>query len=582
MTEPIPPRDAAPAAMDRRGFLLTTVAAGVAGYLPYAADAAQPAAMRRFGAQTHYGQQDWHKSVSAALARQQIGVARARDELYWAVLEKQRGVYDWDYGDRVMAQLAADGVPVILGFDFGNPLYNSPGKEFPDTPQARAAFADYVMAVLTRYAGAAGRYPGLIEAVEVWNEANGHWGGGYSPREVAPLLAQLTIAVADRVRGTPDFDTLPILGCATVKVPLRFIQWCFDAGIGAAIDKVVIHPYGPAESLLQEVAWLRQQLDADGHDQAIWATEFGNLTDADQMLKTLAAVAASPIEKANYYLSQSDSAFATGLIGADGAITPVGQAWRAWATDLDGAAFEGRASLQPQNHALRFRLADGRIATVCWSHWGQAPVLVRGAHQVFDSVGTAKPPASRHVLTPAPLVLIGDVALISDTDDGTPIAEAFGDFAFQQGHNGWSYHFDWKGQTRPLVPGRANQYGTAWGLPDGGFASISAGGAHPALIDGQPVQMIRRWTAAQPGTVRVQGYVSRAAQGDGVDVAIRQGGTQVFSADALLDGRADFDLTLTLAAAETLDFVTGPRSDQSFDTTDWRILISAPPVKADI
>lgn len=581
MTEPTTPRRAASVPVDRRGFLLTAVAAGLAGYLPRPSLAAQPA-MRRFGAQTHYGQQTWHKSVTAALARHQITTARARDELYWARLEQQRGVYDWDYGDRVMAQLAADGVPVILGFDFGNPLYDSPGKQFPDTAQARAAFADYVLAVLTRYAGPEGRHPGLIEAVEVWNEANGHWGGGYSPREVAPLLAQLTVAVADRVRANPDFDTLPILGCAPVKVPLHFIQWCFDAGIGPAIDKVVIHPYGPAESLLQDVAWLRRQLDAGGHEQAIWATEFGNLTDADEMLKTLAAVAASAIEKANYYLSQSDNAFATGLIGADGAITPVGQAWRAWAGLLDGAVFEGRAALQPQTYALRFRLADGRIATVCWSHWGQAPVLVRGPHEVFDSIGNAHDPATRRMLTPAPRVLIGDVALTADPDAGRVLAEAFDGFDFQQGQSGWSYHFDWKGQTRPLVPGRANQYGTAWGLPDGGFGSISAGGAHPAIIDGQPVRMIRRWTAAQAGPVRVQGYVARAAQGDGVDAAIHHNGGQVFAAEALLDERADFDLTVDLAAADTLDFVTGPRADQAFDSTDWRILISAPPLKADI
>lgn len=277
----------------RREFILGAAAVGIASQALGQQRAATAQVAGKFGAQTHYGHIGWSKDVVRTLGTRGIHLSRVRDELFWNLLEPERGVYDWSYGDRVMSELAATGARVILGFGFGNPLYDSPGKSFPDTGEARTAFADYVYATLDRYAGASGKYPGLIAGIEVWNEANGNWNGGYGQREMAPLLAELTTSVFQRVRADASFDDIPVLGCAAVGVPLRFIDRCFDSGIGASIDKVVVHPYGSPEALMKEVGWLRDRLDENGHEQAIWATEFGNLTSAEEMVKSLAAAAAA-------------------------------------------------------------------------------------------------------------------------------------------------------------------------------------------------------------------------------------------------------------------------------------------------
>lgn len=537
-----------------------------------------PPSPGRFGAQTHYGQSGWGIAVAQRLGALGIPINRVRDELYWDVLERERGVYRWSaYGDPTMARLAAGGTGVILSFDFGNALYASPGKSFPDTDAARTAFANYVYAVLDRYARpGTGLHPGMIEGIEVWNEANEHWSGGYTAREVAPLLAQLTRAVAARVRADRDFDALPILGCAPVKVPLNFIQWCFDAGIGPAIEKVVVHPYGTPEALMRDVDLLRRQLDRQGHRQEIWATEFGNVTDADELLRLLAACAAAPLETANYYLSKSSGGFRSGLIDGAGEITAVGRAWAAWAGSLDDAVYLGREPLQAKTYALGFRRADGKMLRICWSHWGWTRLHATGDYQAFDSLGAPLAEASPYLLGRKPIVLLGDANLWEDLEGETPLAESFSGFSLIQGENGWSYRYRRRGQDAPMVFRTSGQYGTSWGVNGTTYASVGADGAHPDRIGTDPVAVIRRWTAPRAGRFRAIGSVARpSGQGDGVDAAIERAGEVLFLRQGLVGATAEFDVLFDAAAGQGIDFVTGPRQEQSFDSVSWRIRISA-------
>lgn len=533
----------------------------------------------RFGAQTHYGQKGWGGRVAQRLEAKGMAINRVRDELYWGVLERERGVYDWSYGDPMMAQLAEGGTGVILSFDFGNRLYNSPGKSFPDTDAARLAFANYVYAVLDRYARPSasrhpGRHPGLVEAIEVWNEANEHWSGGYTAREVAPLLAQLTIAVASRIRADSDFDAIPILGCAPVKVPLNFIRWCFDAGIGPAIEKVVVHPYGQPEALMRDIGLLRSQLDSSGHAQGIWATEFGNVIDPDALLRLLAACAAAPLEGANYYLSKSSGGFRSGLLDAAGEISPVGHAWAAWAGALDRAVYLGRDPLQAKTYALGFRREDGQMMRVCWSHWGWTRLYAAGDYQVFDSLGAPVTVENSYLLGRKPIVILGDADLWEDLGGEIPLAESFSGFSLNQGDNGWSYRFQRRRVEAPMVLKTGGQYGNAWGVDSAAFAGISADGVHPDMIGTDPITVIRRWTPPVSGMVRAIGSVTREAQGDGVNISIGTGGETLFLREGLIGETVEFDLQIPAVAGVGIDFATAPRREQSFDSVRWRIRIS--------
>ena len=560
--------------VNRRDFILGATAAGIASQAVGQQATALGPAPGRFGAQTHYGHIDWSKDVVRTLGTRGIQLTRIRDELFWNLLEPERGVYDWTYGDRVMSELAATGARVILGFGFGNPLYDSPGHSFPDTDEARTAFADYVYAALDRYAGAAGKYPGLIAGIEVWNEANGNWNGRYGQREMAFLLAELTGRVFQRVRANSSFDGIPVLGCAAVGVPLRFIDRCFAQGIGSSIDKVVVHPYGSPEALLKEVTWLRDRLDENGHEQAIWATEFGNLTSADDMVKTLAAAAAAPLEVASYYLSKSDDQFASGLMDARNHLTRVGQAWMAWADILSTSTFIEREDLSRRLYSLRFRTADGSLLRVCWSRWGTARLAVSGAHVARDALGRKVTTQQQYDVDEAPLILVGDAVLASAAGDRRILAEAFDDFDLSPGRNGWSYHARTGGRTEDMEPGYGNDRGTSWGMASGGAASLTAHGAHAGVVDKMAVEAVRRWTATCSCTAALSGAAIRGADGDGVDVSILRNGEPVFVQHALQDGTAEFEVGLDIVEGDHIDFVTAPRADQNFDFTRWNILIS--------
>ena len=140
-----------------------------------------------------------------------------RDEIYWERLEVRPGTYDWSYCDGYVDALARAGRRLLLGVDWSNRLYRSPetalkrhprnGIFMPETDRERDAFAQYVLAVLNRYAHPGGeRYrPGLFEAIEVWNEANGSWTGDMpvraGPDGVPAALVALTRAVHQAVGG---------------------------------------------------------------------------------------------------------------------------------------------------------------------------------------------------------------------------------------------------------------------------------------------------------------------------------------------------------------------------------------------
>lgn len=112
-----------------------------------------------------------------------LGFKKARIQSGWMRTEKEKGNYDWKWLDDIVRDMVAQGVTPWMCLSYGNPLYctftgDSRG-DIPRTPEAKAAWADYVRATVTRYRD-------VIHEWEIWNEPR--MGKGITPEEYTDLV----------------------------------------------------------------------------------------------------------------------------------------------------------------------------------------------------------------------------------------------------------------------------------------------------------------------------------------------------------------------------------------------------------
>lgn len=100
----------------------------------------------------------------------ETGVGYARIQSGWAKCEKVKGKYDFEWLDRIVDGLIAEGVKPWICLCYGNPVYSEDGFDlnaniFPEGP---------IMDGWNRYvAEVVKRYKGKVTMYEVWNEPDG-------------------------------------------------------------------------------------------------------------------------------------------------------------------------------------------------------------------------------------------------------------------------------------------------------------------------------------------------------------------------------------------------------------------------
>lgn len=100
-----------------------------------------------------------------------LGAKKARVQTGWGKTEPQRGVYRFEWLDRVVDDLRAQGVQPWLELNYGNPIYpGGGGTEIgaggPTSPEALAAWDRWVKVIVDRYRD-------RITEWEIWNEPDG-------------------------------------------------------------------------------------------------------------------------------------------------------------------------------------------------------------------------------------------------------------------------------------------------------------------------------------------------------------------------------------------------------------------------
>lgn len=176
-----------------------------------------------------------------------LGVKRARIQAGWAKTEKTKGVYDWDWLDEIIPDMAAQGVQPWVCLSYANPLYGDEARlhgRFPTGKEAMAAWERFVAAFAHRY----GKY---VDEWEVWNE----------PDPTSDLYADFFVRTARVIRREQPHDKVLGLALGGWNVGrggreiLTFLKKLDERKAMELIDVVTYHGYkmNPDEVTLDEV-----------------------------------------------------------------------------------------------------------------------------------------------------------------------------------------------------------------------------------------------------------------------------------------------------------------------------------------
>ena len=172
-----------------------------------------------------------------------------RMDFKWDTTERERSRYDFSAYDRLMSALEPFQIRALFILDYGNPLYDK--GQPPRTEATRQAFARWAAAAAKHFAGR-----GVIW--EIYNEPNNPM--LWSPRPSVEEYVALALAVGRAFRA--DAPNQKLVGPATSKIDLPFLEACFKAGLLDYWAAVSVHPYrhSDPETAANEYCRLRDMI----------------------------------------------------------------------------------------------------------------------------------------------------------------------------------------------------------------------------------------------------------------------------------------------------------------------------------
>jgi hypothetical protein len=153
-----------------------------------------------------------------------LGAKRIRLQGGWSKCEKVKaegrpGQYDWAWLDAVIPDAAARGVAPWVELSYGNPIYEGGGEaklagHIPTSPEALAAWDNWVKAIVTRYKD-------QVPEWEIWNEPD------LNPAHTGAEIGKFYVRTARLVKAVQPNARLIALGMASVT-KLEFLKDFYD------------------------------------------------------------------------------------------------------------------------------------------------------------------------------------------------------------------------------------------------------------------------------------------------------------------------------------------------------------------
>lgn len=456
------------------------------------------------------------------------------------------------------------GKHVLLGIDPRNPLYDLGQTAF--SPEARAAFARYILAI-------ADRFGNCIAGVEIGNEINAKNNmTGSAALDRPKSYTAIVKAVHDAVK--PSHPAFRILGGSTNMVATGFLDRLFDAGALAYIDGIVVHPYRQDPANLDwELDRLNKAIRRHGADKPIWVTEFSRdfatPEDAPPFLaKMIALMSAAGIHDAYWYALVDQKYFPTmGLYTAAGSPKPAALAYDYLAREL---LSRGRATrVNPGDHTV-FHFRFGADRQIIWG--ARRPFSVSGNAIFRDTQGRVIP--QPHEIRENPVIIEGDAAVELGS------ANVLADSLYGYGEAPWSY-FAKRGTAAPLPLMPIDWNWTSFiGHPALKPIAVNQLGLTPGGNAIVPITVTVRYTAQASGQVYASACLARQKlTGDGVTLQLAHDGVAVGPAEIVA---TDYRATrmIKVAAGDTIDFIVGPNRTPLTDSVRYRFRIALTPQDA--
>lgn len=184
------------------------------------------------------------------------GFRWVKQEFAWREIEPvNKGDFDWSRTDRIMDQIDAHGLKVIVRLGV-QPQWAGGGYPEIGPPESMQDFADYVTAVATRYKG-------RVDAYQIWNEPNLAREWGNRPPNAAEYTEMLKISY-EAIKAVDPFALVISAGMApttrnddVARPDTYYIQEMYDAGGKAYFDALGAHAPGyasPPETDPAEIA----------------------------------------------------------------------------------------------------------------------------------------------------------------------------------------------------------------------------------------------------------------------------------------------------------------------------------------
>lgn len=179
-----------------------------------------------------------------------IGVKWVRIQSGWAKTEKQKGIYDFSWLDKIVDNLIDRGMKPWICLCYGNGLYNDDANRFFGAvgvppifnEEQKNAWANYVKNLVLRYKGKITHY-------EVWNEPDDiHcWKHGVNPRELGFFTAE-----TGRIIHDAD-PSATVIGLVQTHPDIKFMSDAFEGtGMADNIDAISFHEYVIFETSVPE------------------------------------------------------------------------------------------------------------------------------------------------------------------------------------------------------------------------------------------------------------------------------------------------------------------------------------------
>lgn len=180
-----------------------------------------------------------------------IGVKKVRIQSGWMKCEREKGVYDFEWLDRIVEELLSRGLEPWLCLCYGNPLYTPLAKEVYGAVGCPPVQSEEEMNAWLRYVEATVKhFFGRITLFEIWNEPDCEYSWKHRFGEERDLMQNAyEYGVFARDTACVIRAAAPeakICAFASVGVGgLAFINRALSTGLGEVIDYASYHCYSP-------------------------------------------------------------------------------------------------------------------------------------------------------------------------------------------------------------------------------------------------------------------------------------------------------------------------------------------------